>query len=216
MRVARIVRIGKCKVDRSAEICGGAIIGKPFRRLLDESQETPNTTIVAQNVYIGYGSIVGAGSEIGDGTIIDDQCVVESRVVIGRETLIIYRAQVCNGARIGNKCVIGGLVAERTVVGDNCRVFGKIVHSQHNPLLGWDDDNAMEDSATIKDGAFIGFGAVVVGNITIGRKVYVCVNAVVSKDVPDLHIASGINEIVHFSKWKGRLRASPFFLDSDD
>lgn len=45
---------------------------------------------------------------------------------------------------------------------------------------------------TIKEGAWIGVGAVVLPGVTIGRNAVVGANAVVTGDVPDNHIARGI------------------------
>ena len=206
-------QIGPCEIDRSADIKKGAVIGKPFRRLLDGNQEGTKRTILNKQVYIGFYAIVGAGTEIESQTIIDDFSVVESGVKIGERTLLIYRAQVCNDAHIGDDCVIGGLIGERTIIGNGCRIFGKVVHSQHNPLLPWDAEDSEEESATIEDFAFVGFGAVIGGNISIGYKAYVLAGAVVTKDVPPFNIASGVNKFVHFSKWPGkRLSQSKFFL----
>jgi len=131
--------------------------------------------------------------------------------------LVIYRAQVCNEAKIGIACVIGGFVAERVVVGDGARVFGKIVHSQHNPAVGWDARDAVEPSAVVEAGAFIGFDALVIGGITIGMRAYVCAGAVVTRDVPARHVAYGVNKVLPFEQWHGPLARSPFFevQDSD-
>jgi acetyltransferase-like isoleucine patch superfamily enzyme len=206
------IKIGDIDIHPKAIICDGAIIGKPFRKLLDGSQEGLEKTIIGKDSYIGYYATVGAGSLIEPGTIIDDHCIVESRVKIGKCSLVSYRSQICNDVQIGDHCVIGGFIAERTIIGNKCRIFGNIIHLQHNPLLGWDDDEAIEESPIVKDNAFIGFNAVVAGKVTIGFKAFVCANATITNDVPDLHIASGINKVVHFSKWPGRLRFSPFFL----
>jgi acetyltransferase-like isoleucine patch superfamily enzyme len=206
--------IGPRKIDRSAKIKKGAIIGKPFRRLLDGTQEHTEKTILNKHVYIGFYSIVGAGTGIGSNSIIDDFSVVESRVKIGERTLLIYRAQVCNDAHIGDNCVIGGLIGERTIIGNGCRIFGKVVHSQQNPLLPWDAEDSEEESVTIKDFAFVGFGAVIAGKVTIGYKAYILAGSIVTKDVPAFNIASGVNEFVHFSKWKGHhLSQSKYFSD---
>lgn len=206
-----LIKIGKCKIHATAKICAGSVIGKPFRKLLDGTYEETSETVIAGDTYIGYYSIIGSSSKIESHAIIDDYCVIESRVTIGKGSLLIYRAQVCNDAQIGNDCVIGGFVAERVKIGNRCRVFGKVIHLQHDPSLGWDDDDAEEVSPVIKDSAFVGFGAVVSGDVTIGEGAFVCANALVTKDVPDFHIASKINQIVHFSKWNGRLCKSPFF-----
>ncbi len=213
-----ITRIGKCIISPSAKIRHGAVIGKPFRKLLDGTQEKiSQPTIIDGNTYIGYYALIGGGSKIGTGTIIDDHCVIESFVEIGNGSLLIYRAQICNESQIGDRCVIGGFIAERTIVGNNCRIFGKLIHLQRNPLLGWDDQDATEDSPIVQDNAFIGFDAVVVGGVTIGFNSYVCANATITRDVPDYYIASGTNKIEHFSKWPGeRLRSSTFFQHDNE
>ena len=210
-----VLKIGNCKIHPSAEILTGAIIGKPFRKFLDGSKEKTTNTRIAQNTYIGCYTIIGTGSTIGSNTIIDDYCIIESRVVLGNHNLITYRAQICSDVAIGDNCVIGGFIGERTRIGNNCRVFGKIVHSQNNPVGGWDDDEAMEKSAVIDDYAFIGFGATIIGDISIGRRVYICAGATVTKDIPRLNIVTGVNQIIPYSEWKGTLRESAFFKEDN-
>lgn len=203
--------LGQSEIHPTAQICLGVIIGKPYRKLLDGTQEGTAMTVISAGAYLGYYAVVGAGSMIGTGTIIDDYCIIESRVVVGQKSLITYRAQVCNDVTIANNCVIGGFIGERTRIGSNCRIFGNIVHLQHNPLLEWDADEAEEGAPKIQDRAFVGFNAVVAGSVVIGRKAYVCAGALVTKDVPEEHVVFAKNKMVHFSRWKGRLADSPFF-----
>ncbi|MBI4683913.1 MAG: hypothetical protein HY755_01815 [Nitrospirae bacterium] len=212
----KYITIGNCIIHSTAQICSGAVIGKPYRKFQDGTQEKMLKTKISKDVYIGYYTIIGTGSNISKGSIIDDNCIIESRVSIGEETLIIYKAQICNDVKIGKNCVIGGMIGERTAIGYGCRIFGKIVHCQLDPSLPWDNDESMEHSAIIKDNAFIGFNSIIIGDITIGRKAYVCAGTIVTKSVPDKHVAFGINQMVHYSKWKGSLRKSPFFEDNNE
>ena len=203
---------GICHIHPSAQICSGAVIGKPFRPLIGFSgEDPPDTTIIGPGVYVGYYSIVGSGSVIDEKAIIDDFSIIECEVTLGSNALVIYRAQIYNEARIGRECVIGGFVAERVVVGDRSRVFGKIVHSQHNPKIAWDAPEAEEGSAVIEEDVFIGFDAIVVGEIKVGAGAYICAGATVTKDVPPQNIAHGTNKIIPYSEWPGDLRRSPFF-----
>jgi len=208
--------IGDCAIHDTAKICKGAIIGKPFRRFLDGTQENMEKTFIGQQTYIGYYSIIGNGSIVSSSSIIDDYCIIESRVQIGSSSLIIYRAQMCNDVSIGSNCVIGSFIGERTIIGNNCRVFGKIVHSHINPSLAWDDDEVMEESPNIGNSVFIGFNSLVAGRIKIGNRVYICAGAIVTKDVPDFHIVSNMNNIIHYTKWRGSLKRSSFFTDKND
>ena len=206
------VRIGKCLIDPSAQICRGAVIGKPFRPLIGVTvEEAKAETVIGPRTYIGYYSLMGSGTVIEEGVVLDDFSVIESLVNIGRNTLVIYHGQICNEARIGHDCVIGGFVAERVVVGNRSRIFGKIVHSHHNPSLAWDAPEAEEGSATIEDGVFIGFDAIVIGQINVGAGAYICAGAIVNRNVPSRHIAHGVNKIVPHSEWRGPLHRSAFF-----
>ncbi len=206
-------KIGTCHIDASAQICSGAVIGKPFRPLLDGSAEDSldGTTTIEKEVYVGYYSIVGSGTVIKEKVILDDFSIIESQVILDSKTLVIYRAQVCNEARIGEECVIGGFVAERVVVGKRSRVFGRIVHSQHDPKIAWDDPDAEEGSAIIGDDVFIGFNATVVGPIEIESCAYICAGAIVTKPVPSQYVVYDVNKRVHYSEWQGTLQRSPFF-----
>jgi len=206
-------KIGTCHIDASAQICSGAVIGKPFRPLLGGSTEDSLdiTTTIEKEVYVGYYSIVGSGTVIKEKVILDDFSIIECEVTLGSGTLVIYRAQVCNEASIGEECVIGGFMAERVVVGKRSRVFGRIVHSQHDPKIAWDASDAEEGSAIIGDDVFIGCNATVVGPIEIESGAYICAGAIVTKPVPPQHVAYGVNKIIHYSKWQGDLQSSPLF-----
>lgn len=206
-----VVRIGDCDVDPTATVCHGAVIGKPFRPLIGAPSDTYTAkTVVGPGAYIGYYSIVGAGSVIGEGVIVDDFSMVECGARIHAGTLLIYRAQVCNEAVVAAGCVIGGFVAERVRVSQRSRIFGRIVHSHHNPHLNWDSPESEEKSATIGANVFIGFGSIVVGAIAIGAGSYVCAGAIVTRNVPDNSVVYGVNKVVPISAWKGRLAQSDF------
>ena len=137
-------------------------------------------------------------------------------MVVGKHTLVIYRAQICSEARIGVDCVIGGFVAERTTIADGARVFGEFVHSQHHPNGGWDSDESMEPSAIVGAGAFVGFGAKVIGPVNLGEGCYVCAGAIVTRDVPAGFIARGVNKLIRPEGWQGALGKSDYFRESSE
>lgn len=208
------MRIGQCDIALTARVSAGAIIGKPFRPLLETESDAlfeSGPTVIRENAFVGYHAVVGSGSVLAPGVIVDDYCAIESDVTIGERSLLIYRAQICNEAEIGAGCVIGGFVAERVVVADGVRIFGKVVHSQHDPTVGWDAPQAVEPSAILEAGAFVGFDALVIGGVRLGAGAYVCANSVVTRDVPARHIAYGVNKILPFDEWPGILAKSPFF-----
>ena len=178
-------------------------------------EDSGERTVIGPNTYVGHYAIVGSGSKLSSQVIVEDYCAIESEVTVGEKTLITYRAQVCNEAKVGKACIVAGFVAEGVTIGDKVRLFGKLVHSQHNPTLGWDSVEAVEDSPVVKSGAFIGFDSMVIGNVVVGPRAYVCAGAIVTKDVPASHVAYGVNRIIPFNQWKGPLAKSPHFLGQE-
>lgn len=206
--------LGDCQLADNVTIRSGAVIGKSSRPMIgrSEGREKPvdKRTTLCHEVYIGYYTTVGNGAHVGAGAVVDDFCSIGARTHIGAGTLITHRAQVSSCVVVGQNCVVGGFIAERVLIEDGCRVFGKLVHSQLNPTLGWDDGDAEEPSAVICARAFIGCDAVIIGNVRIGSGAYVCAGAVITKDVPAGYIARGFNELIAFEDWQGPLSRSPF------
>ncbi|MEZ0540429.1 DapH/DapD/GlmU-related protein [Fibrella arboris] len=201
---------GRFFIDPSAKI------GVPLRFLQGcvVSKHTLDNTMVRlpKSLYIGPYAIIGENVTLGENTVIDAFCKVSSSVSIGKNTLLIYRAMVGGEAIIGEDCVIGGVIPERGIIGNRCKVFGNLVHTHNDSTMSWDHHEVPEPSVTINDDCFIGFGAQVIGGFEVGPKSYICSGAIITKCVPPYHIASGVNKIVHYSKWKGDLRNNPIFL----
>ena len=198
----------------STAIHPSAILNEPFRRFQGGKPPTDieyREGSIASGVSIGAGAVIGLGAILRDGVVIDYQCIVEPNVSIGNNTLLTYRAIIGNESVIGDNCVIGGIVAERTIIDDNCRVFGKLVHKQIDTTQPWDEHAVPEPSAHICANSFVGFGAVVVGGISVGPRSYICSGAIVTRDVPPNYVASGVNILTPASKWPGALSNNPAF-----
>lgn len=199
-------------IDPTAQVSETAVIGAPFRPLLDgRCRATDRKTIIGPEVWIGHNVTVGQGSTISSGSIIDDHALIEAEVTLGARVLVAGRAQIGLGAHIGDDSIIKGYVSDYCHVGNNCRIFGDLIHRQLDPTVPWDDPTADEPSPFIGDGALVGWRAVVVGGVKIGEGAYICAGALVTKDVPSGFIAFGKNSMVLPDEWRGDLAGSPFF-----
>lgn len=93
------------------------------------------------------------------------------------------------GATIGRRFFIdhgmGIVIGETTEIGDGVMLY-------HGVTLGGQVLTQTKRHPTIEDNVTIGAGAKVLGPITIGAGSAVGANAVVTKDVPPDHIATGI------------------------
>jgi acetyltransferase-like isoleucine patch superfamily enzyme len=193
-------------------IASTAILEKPFRPLLDGSKvRVDRRTDIEPGVWIGDYTIVGEGARIGAGSIIEEFVNIQPRCEIGSRVLVTSRSYIGMGATVGDDCVIRGHVGENSRVGARCRIFGDLIHRQLDPTVPWDDPAAEEPDPIVGDGAFVGWGAVVVGGVNIGESAYICAGALVTKDVPAGHIARDRNQIMHPDSWRGVLGKSRFF-----
>jgi serine O-acetyltransferase len=73
------------------------------------------------------------------------------------------------------------------IVGQRVRIGAKVAIFQQVTLGAWEGGQP-----TVRLGTAIFAGAKLIGKLTVGRSCYVGANAVVTRDVPDWHTASGI------------------------
>lgn len=202
-------------IDESATIAATAVIGAPYRKLLDGSWDRlDRPTVIGVGCSVGHFCVVGDEATLGAGTVMDNYTAVDPGATVGSRVLVAYRATIGVKAQVGDDCVIAGRVAERSRVGDRCRIFGDLVHRQLDPGKPWDADEAQEVSPTIEDDAFVGWGATIVGPVTIGRGAYVCAGAIVTRSVPHGMIVNGTNQVRSPQEWRGELGESEHFRRS--
>lgn len=93
------------------------------------------------------------------------------------------------GAQIGKGLVIdhgmGVVVGETAIIGDDCQLY-------HGVTLGGRGVSSCKRHPTLENGAYVGAGAKILGNITLGENCKVGANAVVLMDVPKGATAVGL------------------------
>jgi acetyltransferase-like isoleucine patch superfamily enzyme len=151
-------------------------------------------------------------------TIIHPTAEVSAQATIGEGTQIWHQAQVRERARLGRNCIIGkGVYIDFDVsVGDNVKmqngvfayhgatiedgVFlgpGVILTNDKVPrAINADgsiktDDDWEVGPITIKYGASIGTGSIILPNVSVGRFAMVGAGSVVTRDVPDHGLVVG-------------------------
>lgn len=166
---------------------------------------------IGNSVFIKEYACIEENVKVGNNVSIDAYSYIGKNVIIGDQTLILYGAKIYDNAKIGKKSRIGGFVAENTVIGDYVTVFGKLIHSFRDPTH-W---GGGEEPPKIDDFVVIGFDAIVIGDVSIGKHVYIAAGAIVTKDVPPNSLVSGVNNIIPIKSWKGAMKSSPFWRWKD-
>ena len=138
---------------------------------------------IGDDVTIYPMSVVFEGATLSANVAMEERTSVGSHTFIGIESKILYQAQINDFVTIGQRCILGGFVADHTTVGNGCSVFGALVHKYKNADTSrWDETD--EQGPTLEDGVLVGWGAVVCGNVRIGRNARILANALVTEDVP--------------------------------
>ena len=120
---------------------------------------------------------------------------------LGRKSTVEDRVTLNNGigsiiigeeSRIGIGSVIMGPVeiGSKTITGQNVLVTG-LIHRHDDARLSVMEQGDEGKQATIGDGCFIGTNANILPGVTIGKHSVIGSGSVVTKDVPDYHIAAG-------------------------
>lgn len=97
------------------------------------------------------------------------------------------------GAQIGRGLIIdhgtGVVIGETAVIGNDCLIY-------HGVTLGGTGKEQCKRHPTLLDGVMCGSGAKILGNVTIGNRVKIGANAIVTKSIPDDQTVVGFNRIV--------------------
>jgi bifunctional N-acetylglucosamine-1-phosphate-uridyltransferase/glucosamine-1-phosphate-acetyltransferase GlmU-like protein len=203
---------GSVEIADTAVIAPTAIIGQPFRPLLDGRHMVVTAdTFIDSRVWVGDYVVIGQGVRIGNDSIIENYAEIQAGTELGAGVLVTSRARIGGYAKISDGSVIKGHVDDHVKVGVGCRIAGDLIHRQLDPSVPWDDPGAEEPAPVVHDGAFVGWNAVVVGGVNIGAGAYVCAGALITKDVPAGQIAYGRNRLSSPANWPGALGKSPFF-----
>lgn len=108
---------------------------------------------------------------------------------IGR---ILTSIEIHPEAKIGRRLFIdhgtGVVIGQTAIIGDDVTIY----HGVTLGGVGRADDTSGKRHPTVEDGAMIGSGAQVLGNITIGKGARIGSNSVVTNDIPNGCTAIGI------------------------
>jgi UDP-2-acetamido-3-amino-2,3-dideoxy-glucuronate N-acetyltransferase len=123
---------------------------------------------IGENVKI-YDFVNLYECEIGDDSQIGTFVEIQRGVIIGKKCRIQSHSFICEGVTIEDEVFIG---------------HGVIFINDKNPSIEKTLNKTWKmDRVTIKKGATIGSGAIIMGGITIGENAMIAAGAVVTKDV---------------------------------
>jgi UDP-2-acetamido-3-amino-2,3-dideoxy-glucuronate N-acetyltransferase len=143
---------------------------------------------------------------------IHSTAIIDEGAQIGSQTRIWHWTHVCSGARVGERCSLGQnvFVGNRVKIGNNVRIQNNV--SVYDNVTLEDDvfcgpsmvfTNVINPRAAVsrKDeyrdtlvgrGATLGANCTIVCGVTIGQFAFIGAGAVVTRDVPDFALVTGV------------------------
>jgi acetyltransferase-like isoleucine patch superfamily enzyme len=149
--------------------------------------------VVGDGASILAGAVVFAGTRLGDGVIVGDQACVRERCELGEEVIVGRGAFVENDVAIGARTKIqaNAYITAYSVVDEDVFVAPGVITTNDNFMGRTEKRHVLRKGATIRRGARVGAGAVLLPGVEIGEEAFVGAGAVVLADVPARAVVVG-------------------------
>ena len=165
-----------------------AVVGKQptlSPRSTAKREELPPLELGAGTV-VSTAAVVFAGTTIGERVIVGDQACVRERCTIGDDVVLGRGSLVENDTSVGalTKIQANAYITAYSLLEDNVFIAPCVVTTNDNFMGRTEKRHELVKGPTIRRGARIGGGCVLLPGIEIGEEAFVGAGAVVIRDVP--------------------------------
>ena len=164
-----------------------AVVGKQpslSPRSTAKREELPPAEI-GEGTIVSTGAVVFAGAKVGARVILGDQSCVRERVVVGDDVVIGRGSLVENDTTIGamTKIQAEAYITAYSTLEEHVFVAPCVVTTNDDFMGRTERRHELIKGPTIRRGARVGGGAVLLPGVEIGEEAFVGAGAVVTKDV---------------------------------
>jgi UDP-2-acetamido-3-amino-2,3-dideoxy-glucuronate N-acetyltransferase len=172
-----------------------AVVGKQptlSPRSTAKREELPPLELGAGTI-VSTGAVVFAGTTLGERVIVGDQACVRERCTIGDDVVIGRGSLVENDTSVGalTKIQANAYITAYSLLEDNVFIAPCVVTTNDNFMGRTEKRHELVKGPTIRRGARIGGGCVLLPGIEIGEEAFVGAGAVVIRDVPPRALVVG-------------------------
>jgi acetyltransferase-like isoleucine patch superfamily enzyme len=175
------------KLGDGVKVLEHAVVGKQpslSPRSTAKREELPPAEI-GDGTIVSTGAVVFAGAKIGAHVILGDQSCVRERVVVGDDVVIGRGSLVENDTTIGamTKIQAEAYITAYSTLEEQVFIAPCVVTTNDNFMGRTERRHELIEGPTIRRGARIGGGAILLPGIEIGEDAFVGAGAVVTKNV---------------------------------
>jgi acetyltransferase-like isoleucine patch superfamily enzyme len=172
-----------------------AVVGKPptlGARSTASGEKLP-PLVVGDGAAVLACAVVFAGSRLGSGVIVGDQACVRERCELGEGVVVGRGSVVENDTTVGARTKIqaNAYVTAHSLLEEDVFIAPGVVTTNDNFMGRTEDRHQLRAGPTIRRGARVGGGAVLLPGIEIGEEAFVGAGAVVLENVPARAVVVG-------------------------
>ena len=182
-------------VGDDCKILDYAVVGKQptlSPRSTAKKEELPPLELGAGTI-VSTGAVVFAGTRIGERVIVGDQSCVRERCQIGDDVVVGRGSLVENDTTIGalTKIQADAYITAYSTLEDNVFIAPCVATTNDNFMGRTEKRHELIKGPTIRRGARVGGGAILLPAIEVGEEAFVGAGAVVIRDVPPRAVVVG-------------------------
>jgi acetyltransferase-like isoleucine patch superfamily enzyme len=182
-------------LGEGCKILDYAVVGKQptlSRRSTAKREELPPLELGAGTI-VSTGAVVFAGTTVGERVIVGDQACVRERCAIGDDVVIGRASLVENDTSVGARTKIqaNAYVTAYSLLEEDVFIAPCVVTTNDNFMGRTEKRLELMKGPTIRRGARVGGGCILLPGIEIGEEAFVGAGAVVIRDVPPRALVVG-------------------------
>ena len=143
--------------------------------------------VVCTGAVVYRGTTLGKGCIVGDLASVRERCVLGESVVVGRGTCVEMETTIGDFTKIQSNCYITAYM----VIEDHVFIAPNVMTTNDNFMGRTEKRFALEKGPTIRRGARVGGGSVLLPAVEIGEDAFVGAASVVTRDVPPRTLVMG-------------------------
>ena len=172
-----------------------AVVGKQpslSPRSTAKREELPPTEL-GPGTIVSTGAIVFAGTRIGARVIVGDQACVRERVEIGDDVVVGRGSLIENDTTVGamTKIQADAYITAYSTLEEHVFIAPRVVTTNDNLMGRTERRHDLVRGPTVRRGARVGGGAILLPGVEVGEEAFVGAGAVVTTDVPARTVVVG-------------------------
>ena len=185
------------RVGASVRVDDHAVIGKrPMRSLRSATTSAAEIApaVVGEGSLVGTGAVVYRGATLGARVLVADYATVRERVTVGDETIVGRGVAIENDTTVGARCKLetNAYLTAYSTVEDDVFVAPGVLTSNDDYIGRTEARKAAFAGPTIRRGARLGVGAVVLPGREVEAEAVVGAGAVLTGTAPGGRVSVGV------------------------